>query len=95
MALSKPGFYFLAKCGPWDFHVRLKSMNDAFKAKEWLTEQGKLFGTHYEVIEAEITNAKGGTQTYTDARNRTVIAPRPIFFFNDSSLASYVKLTWG
>lgn len=105
MALMKPGFYMLAKHGPWEKHVRTKGMDAMQEAVMWLARQGKAENIDYEVLIEDIEN-KNSVKTFVPARPGSsaarqgiagsfVIKPEPIMFFNDTGLASYVKLTWG
>lgn len=98
----KPGFYMLAKHGPWEKHVRTKTLDNMDEAVMWLARQGKVENIDFEVLVEDI-QIKNSKKVFTPARTvngrsiptRQVSVIQPIMFFNDASLASYVKLTWG
>jgi hypothetical protein len=102
MALGKPGFYMLAKNGPWSHHVRVKDTTVMTEAVDWLENNGHRMSVDYEVLMVPIGNAK-------NSANNAVFRPRrgtpwgvaqvgnmePIILFNDPSIFAYVKLRWG
>jgi hypothetical protein len=91
----------LAKHGPWLHHVRISKSVNFVSAVEWLTKQGKKQDIDYEILIEKIEHRNtqivqpGKTSGSKQFTNPTVKAIEPILFFNDASLASYVKLTWG
>lgn len=104
VALGKPLFHMLAKHGPWEFHVRVKSLDAMNDAVIWLVNQAKIENTDFEVlVEAiQVKSAKkvfspsfSSTRKTTGPIRRYSAPIQPIMFFNDPKLASYVKLTWG
>ena len=101
----KPGFYMLAKHGPWERHVRVKSTDAMNEAVMWLAGQGKAENIDFEILIEKIEH-KNTKKTFvpvtrtrpsgrTTTMNQAVQSVEPIMFFNEASLASYVKLTWG
>lgn len=77
-------------------------MNEAVM---WLARQGKAENIDFEVLIEKIEH-KNTTKTVvpitmkrpsgrTATMNQAVQSVEPIMFFNDATLASYVKLTWG
>lgn len=100
----KPGFYMLAKHGPWAKHVKVRGMSELGSALVWLHSQGAVENVDFEVLIQDIqtkTSQKVAVQQVGNGPRikRTVGSfvnkPVPIMFFNDASLASYIKLTWG
>lgn len=98
----KPGFYMLAKHGPWEKHVRTKTLDSMNEAVMWLARQGKIENVDFEILVEDI-QTKNSKKVFAPARTvngrnipaRQVSVTQPIMFFNDASIASYVKLTWG
>ena len=101
----KPLFYMLAKHGPWTRHVRVKGTDAMNEAVMWLAQQGKVENIDFEILieNIEHRNTKKVSVSVTTTRPsgrkatiaRAVQSVEPIMFFNEASLASYVKLTWG
>ena len=85
----KPGFYMLAKHGPWNHHVRVRNIQASNEADAWLVSQGKKYIEDFEVLLENIQH-----KTSKQITGSWQLYPQPILFFNDASLASYVKLTW-
>lgn len=92
----------LAKHGPWSHHVRTRSPEAAAEAQEWLVNQGKKPVTDFEVLVEDIQHKNSKkvfvapkTSSGRQRAPRLVGNLQPIIFFNEVSLATYVKLTWG
>jgi hypothetical protein len=100
---GKPLFYMLANHGPWAYHVKIKGSKVCDEVLEWLVAQGKTDPRDYEII--NITQPTMDIKTFvgvTSPMGKRIRLPRTntnvletVFFFNDSSLATYIKLTWG
>lgn len=101
----KPLFYMLAKHGPWAHHVRVNGVETMLEVEKWLNESGKKLNVDYESLVEPIEHR--GTKKYlipvtsTRPSGRTAVVQKaqqsvePIIFFNDPSIATYIKLTWG
>jgi len=87
----------LTRHGPWSYHVRVKNTTVSQEIDEWLTEQNKLHGRDYEIVMEAIShpNSPKLQATRFTGMRAVPVTYEPIFFFNDLSLTSYVKLTWG
>lgn len=103
MAL-KPLFYLLAQHGPWSHHVRVKDTTTLGEALLWLDQQGKVQDKDYEVLVEHIEHRQTKTvmmpgqlsgKTTMSLQPRVSKSVEPIIFINDSSLATYIKMTWG
>jgi hypothetical protein len=100
MAL-KPLFYMLAKHGPWFHHVRVPNILVSTQVEQWLIETGRVEFKDFEVLteRIETKNTKKAslpTPMAAAVRWRDHYASiEPIIFFNDPTIATYVKLTWG
>ena len=105
MALGKPLFYMLAQHGPWAYHVRVKGVETMLEVEKWLNNTGRKLNVDYESLVENIEH-KNTKKTFVpvttvrpSGRTRTmpqaVQSVEPILFFNDPSIATYVKLTWG
>jgi hypothetical protein len=72
------------------------------EVENWLNSTGKVLNVDYECLIENIEN-KATKKTFVpnlhSNRNKTmgraVQTVEPIIFFNDSTIATYVKLTWG
>lgn len=102
----KPGFYMLAKHGPWSHHVRVKGTDEMNEAVMWLARQGKIEDRDFEILVEHIEHKntkkvfaipKGQSMGKTSASMipRIVNSVEPIIFVNEVKLATYIKLTWG
>lgn len=98
MALGKPLFYMLAQHGPWTHHVRVKGVETMLEVEKWLNSTGRKLNVDYESLVENIEH-KNTKKTFVPSRSgqatKTVTSVEPILFFNDPSIATYVKLTWG
>ena len=52
----KPLFYLLAKHGPWEHHVRLKTIVKSEAAEHWLLAQGRKYAVDFEILVEPIWN---------------------------------------
>ena len=95
----------LAKHGPWERHVRVRGTDAMNEAVMWLARQGKAENVDYEILIEQIQTKNtqkvfapvkpGSSWAKKGITGHYVPVAQPIMFFNESSLASYVKLTWG
>lgn len=93
----KPLFYMLAKHGPWAYHVRVKSTDVMNEIVMWMASNRKAEDIDYEILIEGIENKmtrRTVIQT-PSGLNKTMTSIEPIFFLNDASIATYIKLTWG